>query len=138
MYNGSIIKELLDSKKIPYGDLLKALGMNPKQTSVNTLIRGNPSAKRLEEIADFFGVPIDTLFIREGVELSAEDELKSMSVTSLRNQVAENERLLAVANENFRHVAAATAERFGWTGKLEWNVIYWKDPLFNEKMVDFR
>lgn len=62
--------------------------MNPKQTSVNTLIRGNPSAKRLEEIADFFGVPIDTLFIREGVELPAEDELKSMSVTSLRNQVA--------------------------------------------------
>ena len=88
MYNGSIIKELLDSKKIPYGDLLKALGMNPKQTSVNTLIRGNPSAKRLEEIADFLGVPIDTLFIRESVKLSAEDELKSMSVTSLRNQVA--------------------------------------------------
>ena len=88
MYNGSIIKELLDSKKIPYGDLLKALGMNPKHTSVNSLVRGNPSAKRLEEIADFLGVPIDTLFIREGVELSAEDELKSMSVTSLRNQVA--------------------------------------------------
>ena len=88
MYNGSIIKELLDSKKIPYGDLLKALGMNPKQTSVNSLVRGNPSAKRLEEIADFLGVPIDTLFIRESVKLSAEDELKSMSVTSLMNQVA--------------------------------------------------
>ena len=88
MYNGSIIKELLDSKKIPYGDLLKALGMNPKQTSVNSLVRGNPSAKRLEEIADFLGVPIDTLFIRESVKLSAEDELKSMSVTSLRSQVA--------------------------------------------------
>ena len=88
MYNGKVIKELLDSKNIPYGDLLKALGMNPKQTSVNSLVKGNPSAKRLESIADFFGVSIDTLFIREGVELSAEDELKSLSVTSLRNQVA--------------------------------------------------
>ena len=88
MYNGKVIKELLDSKNIPYGDLLKALGMNPMQTSVNSLVKGNPSAKRLESIADFFGVSIDTLFIREGVELSAEDELKSLSVTSLRNQVA--------------------------------------------------
>lgn len=56
MYNGKVIKELLDSKNIPYGDLLKALGMNPKQTSVNSLVKGNPSAKRLESIADFFGV----------------------------------------------------------------------------------
>ena len=88
MYNGKVIKELLDSKNIPYGDLLKSLGMNPKQTSVNALVNGNPSAKRLEAIADFLGVTIDTLFIREGVEVSAEDELKSLSITSLRNQVA--------------------------------------------------
>lgn len=88
MYNGKIIKELLDRKKIPYGDLLRAIGMNPKQTSVNSLVTGNPSAKRLEAIADFLGVTIDTLFIREGVEMSTEEELKSLSITQLRNQVA--------------------------------------------------
>ena len=88
MYNGKIIKELLDRKKIPYGDLLTAIGMNPKQTSVNALVNGNPSAKRLEAIADFLGVTIDTLFIREGVEMSTEEELKTLSITQLRNQVA--------------------------------------------------
>ena len=88
MYNGKIIKELLDRKNIPYGDLLRAIGMNPKQTSVNSLVTGNPSAKRLEAIADFLGVTIDTLFIREGVEMSTEEELKSLSITQLRNQVA--------------------------------------------------
>ena len=88
MYNGKIIKELLDRKKIPSGDLLTAIGMNPKQTSVNALVNGNPSAKRLEAIADFLGVTIDTLFIREGVEMSTEEELKTLSITQLRNQVA--------------------------------------------------
>lgn len=88
MYNGRIIKELLDRKNIPYGDLLRAIGMNPKQTSVNSLVGGNPSSKRLEAIADFLGVSIDTLFIREGVEISTEEELKSLSITQLRNQVA--------------------------------------------------
>lgn len=88
MYNGKIIKELLDRKNIPYGDLLRAIGMNPKQTSVNSLVTGNPSAKRLEAIADFLGVSIDTLFIREGVEISSEDELKSLNITQLRNQLA--------------------------------------------------
>ena len=62
--------------------------MNPKQTSVNALVTGNPSAKRLEAIADFLGVTIDTLFVREGVEMSTEEELKSLSITQLRNQVA--------------------------------------------------
>ena len=50
----------------------------------------------------------------------------------------EKAKQLAIANENFRHVAATLAERFEWTGRLEWNVLYWKDPLFNEVMVDFR
>ena len=88
MYNGKIIKELLDRKNIPYGDLLRAIGMNPKQTSVNALVSGNPSAKRLEAIADFLGVSIDTLFIREGVEMSTEEEMKSLNITQLRNQLA--------------------------------------------------
>lgn len=45
---------------------------------------------------------------------------------------------LAAANERFRLVATAMAERFGWEKRLEWNIIYWKDPAFNEILVDFR
>ena len=51
MYNGKIIKELLDRKNIPYGDLLRAIGMNR-------------------------------------VEISTEEELKSLNITQLRNQLA--------------------------------------------------
>lgn len=82
------LKELLDRKKIPYGDLLTAIGMNSKQTSINSLINGNPSAKHLEAIADSLGVTIDTLFIREDIDISTEEKLKSLSITQLRNQVA--------------------------------------------------
>ncbi|MBQ7690467.1 MAG: hypothetical protein IJT30_04640 [Muribaculaceae bacterium] len=32
--------------------------------SISSLVRGNPTAERLEKIADFFDVPIDALFQR--------------------------------------------------------------------------
>lgn len=64
MYNGNIINELLVSQKKKAKDLLMYLETNTNG-SLTQIVSGNPSAKRLEKIADFFGVSIDTFFIRE-------------------------------------------------------------------------
>ncbi len=91
MYNGKAIKELLEKRGLQNQALLTALGLNPKQNSIQSLITGNPTAKRLEQIADFFNVTIDTFFIREGgIELSSTDSkngLKSASAYVLQQEV---------------------------------------------------
>ena len=91
MYNGKAIKELLEKRGLQNQALLTALGLNPKQNSIQSLITGNPTAKRLEQIADFFNVTIDTSFIREGgIELSSTDSkngLKSASAYVLQQEV---------------------------------------------------
>ena len=62
MYNGNIIKQLLKERNIPNKELLKYLGYDGEggNTSLTQIITGNPTVKRLEPVADFFKVPIDT------------------------------------------------------------------------------
>jgi len=114
MYNGRIIKELLDKRKIPYSDLLRALGMNPQQQSLRPLMDGNPTAKRLEAIADFFGEPIDTFFKRDKSYknhdvLAAKTEVEALRerlvcaqklLNSQEERIKLQERLLNILSEN--------------------------------------
>ena len=98
MYNGKAIKELLEKRGLQNQALLTALGLNPKQNSIQSLVTGNPTAKRLEQIADFFNVTIDTFFIREGgIELSSTDSkngLKSASAYVLQQEVKQREDII--------------------------------------------
>lgn len=65
MYNGEIIRDLLKKQGKKAKDLLAVLGVN-SNGSISQLVRNaNPTAERLETIADFLEIPIDTLFIRE-------------------------------------------------------------------------
>ena len=64
MYNGQIINELLSAQKKQAKDLLTYLDINTNG-SLTQIVKGNPSVKRLEKIADFFGVSTDVFFIRE-------------------------------------------------------------------------
>ena len=65
MYNGVIIKDLLKQQGKKSKDLLAALEVN-SNGSISQLVKdANPTAKRLEIIADFLDIPIDALFIRE-------------------------------------------------------------------------
>lgn len=68
MYNGKVIKSLLNAQGKKAKDLLVHMGMNDN-APITPLINGNPSASRLERIADFFEVPIDMFFVR-GAEVS--------------------------------------------------------------------
>ena len=63
MYNGQIINVLLKERNLRAKDLLEYLQLQ-SNGSITSLVRGNPTAERLEKIADFFDVPIDTLFQR--------------------------------------------------------------------------
>jgi len=63
MYNGQIINVLLKERGVKAKDLLDYLQVH-SNGSISALVRGNPSAERLEKIADFFDVPIDSLFQR--------------------------------------------------------------------------
>ena len=106
MYNGKAIKELLEKRGLQNQALLTALGLNPKQNSIQSLITGNPTAKRLEQIADFFNVTIDTFFIREGgIELSSTDSkngLKSASAYVLQQEVKHRDDMIKFKDDMLR------------------------------------
>ena len=64
MYNGHVINVLLKERGLKAKDLLEYLKLQ-SNGSITSLVRGNPTAERLEKIADFFEVPIDALFQRD-------------------------------------------------------------------------
>ena len=65
MYNGFIIKDLLHQQGKKAKDLLEALGINTNGSISQLYKNANPTAERLEIIADFLDIPIDALFVRE-------------------------------------------------------------------------
>ena len=64
MYNGQIIKQLLVEKNIQNKELLSYLGTEAN-SSLSQIVNGNPTVKRLEKVADFFGLSMDVFFERE-------------------------------------------------------------------------
>lgn len=66
MYNGQIIKQLLAEKNIHNKELLSYLGTEAN-SSLSQIVNGNPTVKRLEKVADFFGVSMDLFFERENL-----------------------------------------------------------------------
>lgn len=66
MYNGQIIKYLLQANKLHNKELLSYLGYEGPGSSsaMKQLTEGNPTVKRLESVADFFKVSMDVFFNR--------------------------------------------------------------------------
>lgn len=64
MYNGNIIRQLLVERNMPNKELLRYLGTEAN-ASLAQIVNGNPTVKRLEKVADFFGVSMDVFFDRE-------------------------------------------------------------------------
>lgn len=63
MYNGIIISTLLEERKISKKEFLAAMEWS-SFSQYRQLVTGNPTARVLERVADFFQVPIDTFFVR--------------------------------------------------------------------------
>lgn len=66
MYNGLIIKQLLEKRRIKNYELTDYLNYkrDGANTALNQIINGNPTVKKLEPIADFFQVSMDIFFER--------------------------------------------------------------------------
>lgn len=67
MYNGLIIEQLLETRKIQKRVILDYLHI-PREgggTALKQIITGNPTVRRLEPVADFFQVSMDIFFNRK-------------------------------------------------------------------------
>ena len=99
MYNGKKIKELLDERGQNNSALLQALGLDPKKNSLKTVINGNPTANRLEQVADFFGVSIDEFFIRENGPVPPHGITDDSRLSELELEVSQRDEVLLLKDE---------------------------------------
>ena len=106
MYNGLKIKELLVERKLSNKQLLDYIGI-VHNGSLASFLRGNPTAKNLEKIADFFQVSIDTFFDRNGSYTVTDNEHVTSEkmiafsehekeISAMKLLLAEKERLIQV------------------------------------------
>jgi transcriptional regulator with XRE-family HTH domain len=99
MYNGKRIKELLEERGQNNSALLSALGLDPKKNSLKTVINGNPTANRLEQVADFFGVAIDEFFIRENRSVPSPVDTGISRLKELELEVSQRDKVLLLKDE---------------------------------------
>lgn len=66
MYNGQKIADLIASSKATKTSICDAVGFT-SNSQLRQVIQGNPTAKTLEKIADFFNVSIDYFFDRRNL-----------------------------------------------------------------------
>ena len=95
MYNGQVINVLLKERGLRAKDLLEYLQLQ-SNGSITSLVKGNPTAERLEKIADFFDVPIDTLFQRAksyGYNvIGNSNNVASITIGELKNHRGEGQK----------------------------------------------
>ena len=92
MYNGQIIKQLLVEKNIQNKELLSYLGTEAN-SSLSQIVNGNPTVKRLEKVADFFGVSMDVFFERKK-PFKADPSTHGDNEQQYKEKIALLERLL--------------------------------------------
>lgn len=79
MYNPKKVIELIEDCGVRKKELLDYMGKN-WNGSVEAVIKGDIRVSKLEKIADFFGVPIDTFFDRDPIG-------NSVNVNGVKNRV---------------------------------------------------
>lgn len=93
MYNGNVIKQLLLDKKVTNKELLRYLGTEAN-ASLAQIVNGNPTVKRLEKVADFFGVSMDVFFDREKPFKACPSSAHEDNELQYKEKIALLERLL--------------------------------------------
>jgi transcriptional regulator with XRE-family HTH domain len=87
MYNSQKIFDLLAARNLKNKDLLEHLGKN-WNGSLSQVVNGDLRASKLEQIADFFGVSIDTFFIRDGAYQQSDAVSTNGRLNSVRTAAA--------------------------------------------------
>lgn len=65
MYNGQIIKDLAEKRKLNHKDIYDAIHMSRNTFERALKYDGNPTASTMEPIVEFLGISMDDLFIRK-------------------------------------------------------------------------
>lgn len=104
MYNGLIIRQMLKERHLKNSDLLEYIG-SPGAKSINQLTHGNPTAERLERVADFFKCSMDIFFKR------------SIVINPFNGSINGNNN--AVGNVNYSRVQELEAKIYGLERLIE-------------------
>ena len=111
MYNGHKIDDLIASHGVTKSTLCESLGFN-SGSQLRQIIHGNPTAKTLEKIADYFSVSLDFFFDRSVDYTPLEGEIPALEDGKYGNNDLLAEKLKAaqeVIAEKDRHIS--TLER---------------------------
>lgn len=119
MYNPQKIIDLLEAGGIQKKALLDYIGKN-WNGSVDAVIKGDIRVSKLEKIADFFGVPVDTFFDREPIN-------NGVSVGGVRNRV--HHFSVGMASDERKQFEALIAEKDGRIADLQDTVKILKKQL---------
>lgn len=102
MFNPQIVRDMIKHRGLKNVELLRGLGKT-WNGSLDLLLKGDIRVSKIEQIADFFGVPIDTFFDRDpsvkivypglGIDKAEEERL-----------AAENQALQALLEEKDKRI----------------------------------
>lgn len=114
MYNGRKVKELLAINGKRNQELLDYLG-STSRTTIAQLVTGNPTVKKLEKVADFFGVSMDVFFERTfKIQSNDIDKLETserqvlMDLISAKDQlISDKERTIRLLEEYIKELKKA-------------------------------
>ena len=112
MYNGLIIEEMLRNAKMTKKDFIKALGYEGKSgysSTLGQLVNGNPSVRRLEKVADFFVVSMDTFFVRDNFKTNKHVVLSRDTVNQA--EVIDQEAKCKILEQQVENLNALLTER---------------------------
>lgn len=102
MYDGNVIKELLAIKGKKCKELLAYLNSTSRTTIVQ-LVNGNPTVKRIEQVADFFGVSIDVFFKRSFMaNENSSDQIGTSERKALLDLIAAKDQIIEDKDRTIR------------------------------------
>ena len=108
MFSGQIVKNLLKETGRPTADLSELLYGNRKRSVSHLLEEGsNPTANTLEQIAKFFGVTVDYLFISDEAQLN---ETTPVTVY-MRSVIDTQKKLIREQEERIKNLEKIVALR---------------------------
>lgn len=108
MYNGRKIDDLITSHKVRKSTLCEALGFN-SGSQLRQVIHGNPTAKTLEKIADYFNVSVDFFFDRNIPCVHGESDIPALEEHTPGQNLLLSEKLKSAQDiivEKDRHISS--------------------------------
>ena len=130
MYNGQIINFLIESRSVRKKDLIISIKGN--NSTIESIIHGNPTVKTLEKVANFFDVSMDVFFDRQ---FSSSNTVGNISGSGNNIQNGHNGRISVAQSSNekeIEHLKSLLMEKEQMIKEKE-QMVKEKDQMIKEK-----